>query len=120
MLDHRPVAILYDRDSGRVELVQLPPLDLTASAFLDIPPPRMDDDPDVQADGITPLRSRQLSAFVTIAETTGLEEVDGTWFAVYHASGMTDPHSVLVRDNRGVTTRLHVNGITGDLHLTNR
>ncbi|MCC5847068.1 MAG: prepilin-type N-terminal cleavage/methylation domain-containing protein [Verrucomicrobia bacterium] len=120
MLDRRPVAILYDRDLGVVELIQLPPLEMEMSAFLDTPSGRLLDDPDPHAEGTTTIRRRELPNFITVHAVDGLERVDQTWYAVYQSNGMTDPHSVTLRDNRGDTTRLKINGITGDVTLGTR
>ena len=120
MLDRRQVAILYDRDQGLVELIQLPPQEMEMGAFLDTPSARMLEDADPRAEGITTIRRRQLPDFITVHTVTGLEQVDQTWYAVYQSNGMTDPHSVTLRDNRGDTTRLKINGITGDVTLGTR
>lgn len=117
VLDQRPVALLYDRDGGVVELLQLPPQDLPFSLLMDAPPARLLDAPGLGGEGIRSLRRRQLSAFVTVQEVRGAELEGDTWFVVFQPSGMTDPHTVVLRDNRGDLMRIVVNGMTGDIRL---
>lgn len=117
ILDRRPVAVLYDREGGVVELLQLPVQELALGPFLDSPAARLQEDPDFGSDQIERIRRRQLSAHVVVEAVRGAEEVDGTWFVVYAPSGMTDPHTVILRDNRNDRMRIRVNGMTGDITL---
>ncbi len=117
ILDQRPVAVLYDREGGRLELVQLPPQDIPLSLMLDTPAARLLDEPDLEAEGIKSLRRRQLASFVTVQEVEGAETEGDTWYVIYTPSGMTDPHSIVLQDNRGDRMRISVNGMTGDITL---
>ncbi|MCC5846079.1 MAG: prepilin-type N-terminal cleavage/methylation domain-containing protein [Verrucomicrobia bacterium] len=117
ILDRRPVAVLYDREGGVVELLLLPVQELALGPFLDSPAARLQEDPDFGSDQIERLRRRQLSTHVVVEEVRGAEAVSDTWFVVYTPSGMTDPHTVILRDNRNDRMRIRVNGMTGDITL---
>lgn len=117
ILDQRPVAVLYDRGRGLMELLQLPPQDIPLGMMLDTPAARLLEDPDLSTEGIQSLRRRQLASFVTVREVNGAERQDDTWFVIYTPAGMTDPHSIVLEDNRGDRMRINVNGMTGDITL---
>lgn len=119
ILEGRPVAILYDVEGPGVELVQLPAQELEFGPFLDTPPPRAGEDPGLLGE-IRPLSRRTLPRGVVVSATTGTGRVADTWYAVYYANGMCDPHSVTLRDNRGDTQRIRINGMTGDITLGTR
>jgi len=117
ILDQRPVAVLYDRGGGLLELLQLPPQDIPLGLMLDTPAARLLDDADLEAEGVRSLRRRQLASFVSVREVSGAEQQDDTWFVIYTPAGMTDPHSIVLEDNRGDRLRISVNGMTGDITL---
>lgn len=117
ILDGRPVAVLYDREGGVVELLRLPVQELALGPFLDSPASRLQADPELGSDQIEPLRRRTLSSHVVVETVRGADRVDDTWFVVYLPSGMTDPHTVILRDNRNDRMRIRVNGMTGEITL---
>ncbi len=124
VLDRKPVALLYDRGRGMVELAQLPAQDTALGPFLDTPAARMFEPDeftgDTAAGGVKSLVRKKLASFVVVASVDGLEEVDDTFYAIYYPSGMCDAHSITLRDNRGDTARIRVNGMTGDIKLEMR
>jgi hypothetical protein len=120
VLDRKPVALLYDRGRGRVELAQLPAQDTALGPFLDTPAARMfepDEFTGTGAGGVKSLVRKKLASFVVVESVEGLEEVDDTFYAIYYPSGMCDAHTITLRDNRGDTARIRVNGMTGDIKL---
>lgn len=120
LLDKRPVAVLYDREGRQVELVQLPSrAEVSAEGFIDLPPMRMEEN-EQPADAVASLRKKKLAAFVTVDSVEGLPEESGTWYAVYTPGGLCDPHRIVLRDNRGDTMSIHVNGFTGDISVGER
>ena len=123
ILDRKPVGVLYDQEQGLMQLVQLPSPQASLGPFLDTPPARLEDPTDLtpsDVSGITTLRRKKLADYVVVEEVEDVEEEDGTFFAIYYASGMCDAHTVVLRDNRGDTARIKVNGLTGDVKLEDR
>jgi prepilin-type N-terminal cleavage/methylation domain-containing protein len=117
LLDKRPVAVLYDREGGVVELVQLPSrAEVAAEGFVDLPPLRLEES-GRPSDAVESIRKRKLASFVTVDSIEGLPEESGTWYAVYTPGGLCDPHRIVLRDNRGDTMTLRVNGFTGDISV---
>jgi prepilin-type N-terminal cleavage/methylation domain-containing protein len=120
VLDHKPVALLYDKGRGRVELAQLPAQDTDVGSFLDTPTSRLGDEDlnfDASAGGVKSLARKKLSDYVVVDSVEGLEEVDDTWYAIYYPSGMCDAHTITLRDNRGDKASIRVSGMTGDIKL---
>jgi hypothetical protein len=52
-----------------------------------------------------------------VESVEGAEAEADTWYVVYTPSGMTDPHRVVLRDNRGDRMGIRVSGMTGDVML---
>ena len=124
ILEQAPMAVLYHADTGRLQLIQLPPRREPAMETLvsAVPPGLNREDRSLPAaeEDLTVLKTRQLPRGVRIVEAEGAQREADTWFVLYLPSGMTDPHSVVLEDNRGDRSSLHVNGITGELRLASR
>ena len=121
LLDTTPMAVLYHGDTRQVQLLQLPPRqELNTGLDSLTPPPRLEEEWDPQetsTDELKELRAIQLPDGISIENVKGAEQEDGTWFILYTAGGMTDPHTVEVHDDEGRPTYIAVEGLTGEVRI---
>ncbi len=121
LLETSPMAVLYHGDIHQVQLLQLPPRQALSPGLEGLtPPPRFGEawDPeDSSAEELKELRAFQLPDGISIHEVKGAQREDQTWFILYTAGGMTDPHTVEVHDQDGRSTFLSVEGLTGEVRI---
>jgi len=120
VLDRAPTAVLYHADVGELQLVRLPARRaFTATDLTETPPPRLGGEPEIGSTSasLELIRTRSLPNGMRILDVEGAAREEDTFFVVYTPSGMTDPHTVRLEDNRGDRSSVIVNGITGDIRL---
>jgi prepilin-type N-terminal cleavage/methylation domain-containing protein len=117
ILERRPMAMLYLKDGGELQLVSLPPhqtlqpddfLQGSASSF-------QSTDLRESMQAITPVRSKTLPDFIRIRNVEGAQREADMFYVIYDANGTTDAHVVELVDLRGGSHRIRVNGITGEI-----
>lgn len=120
LLDKRPFGLLYHGDTLEIQLVALPARrELTDREMGMDPPSRMDPSREFGggAGDIEPVRTASLHPTLRLRDVHGAQREAESWFVVYTASGMTDPHTVEVLTPDGRSVRVRVNGITGEVAI---
>jgi len=121
LLETAPMAVLYHQDTGQIQLLQLPRRQDIASDLDQLtPPPRMEGEMEMLSEGtqdLKDLRTVQLPEGISIQNVKGAEQEENTWFILYTAGGMTDPHTVEIHDGGNIPTFITVEGLTGEVRV---
>lgn len=115
ILDRKPMAVVYQTASDRLQLLSLPvQRDLEGETLFAtaIPSPESDTDTTVSV-----LRDRPLPKFVRVRRVEGAEQENDGYFVIYNENGGSVSHTVEVAAPNGDLQQIHINGLTGEIDL---